>query len=1202
MRAVPHQRLAALTVRLHPALRQHLRSSDTSRSRQGTISVIVPCYNVEAYLPGCLNSIIRQSYSDLEIIVVIDGSPDRSAQIARSYARWDRRVTVIEQPNAGLGAARNTGIRRATGQWIAFADSDDTLPAHAYRTMVESLAETGSDFAVGNIERRKGSNRFIPAWAKDVHRRTRSATNLDEFPQILADVFSWNKLFRRDFFDRVVTSFPEGIRYEDQEPMAKAYAAARSFDVLHQVVYTWYVRDDGSSITQQKSSILDLTDRLTVMGHVNEVLTRWANPHVVERWQSKSVGLDLRAYYNEVPRTGPEYWNALVSGVRDVTKDMDEAAWAGVNVQDRLLARLVEDDQRDDVCVALRHRSESGDGALLDLLATPTVIRPLYLDELRFRPTPADLRPGPTDDRMTVTLLGYRLCGPDIEVSGMAQVPGVDVGHFESSLTAFFLDEHDRVQTPPLRLTRFSDATLDELANNSAASQAASGFRIRINRAALCEWISQEVPAMDDDPLLHPGWALELTLEIAGRVWSSPVTSWDKRWTANRLDVSELVDGIRLVPIFTNGRGLHFHLYRPRVIATAVTVRDRELTVSAVERDGAPITHISASCSVFGLTRQASTSMVDGQFSATLQLPPLPLGARPRKSFVWGIRAHVGDQRLPVDFEGSSTDLASDAGERRLRLTTLTTGRLRLLDSKMQASVTKVDVAADARAFTVHGQAEPPLGQPFALALVSDHGLWQPDSMQHDPHTSSFTATFTVTTSLFGHEVARPTAGWSLRLLASADTPAGSLWISVGPAAVIDVSPHFLHWTKGERLAFRFTVTTEARALWVNTRSVLDETEMVQIGQKRLWDGIPALLRSPLHDAVLFSTFGGRSAGDSPLAIHDELRSRGCPSRLIWEVADGLAVTPEGTETVVIGSAEHVKLLHTSSHLVNNNNFPFWYRKRPDQFYLQTWHGTPLKRIGKHVPMTNLSLSYRDLMSREPQAWDVLLAQNDFATEALADAFDYPGEVLNLGYPRNDALTSADDRRRAAVRNRLGVSDNVRLVLYAPTWRDNVKTATGGYALVNHLDLAKVAAAFGGESTLLVRGHSNTPGLTSVPAANILDVSRYPDINDLMIVADVLVTDYSSVMFDYVNTGRPMLFLVPDLAEYAGETRGFYLDFENIAPGPLLSTTEEVLDALASLDRVSTDFVDRYASFKETFAPRDDGSAATRVVDAIWGR
>ena len=1213
-RSIPHHRWEVLRDRVHPALRQTVASAlSPSPAGMGRVSVIVPCYNVEEYLADCLDSIVRQKYRDLEIIVVIDGSPDRSIEIARGYARWDRRISVVEQPNAGLGAARNTGIRLARGEFIAFVDSDDTLPPKAIETMVSCLSASGSDFVVGNLERRNAARSWVPLWAQDVHRRDRIGLRLDDFPEVLADVFAWNKLFRREFFDRAVGSFPEGIRYEDQEPSAKAYSTAAAFDVLHDVVYSWYIRGDGTSITQQKSNIADLTDRLTVMSKVADVLRTRASEHVLHEWQAKSLGLDLRSYYNEVPRTGDDYWQALASGVAAVAEGMDPQTWGLVSLHDRLLARMVEQGHRDDIRTALRRRSEVGDAWEADFSVEPPQARPLYLEDLpTFRPTAADLALTAVDNRMRVTVFGYEVEEDDLVVTGMAWVPGLDLASSTTSLTAHLVDESvDGPLTPDsdlvLSVERFDDVVLDELAAQASPSQATSGFRVRVDLADLAAALEARHPAVDDVVESHPGWHLELELELdrgherAPHRWRSPVTAWDRRWTGNELEVSPLHDGKRVVPVHSAARGLHFHLFAPRVAASQARLDGRDLHLVASSDE--PISEFTISCGPVGVRRSFPAVPVDGGYAATITVPPLPSGASPTTDHRWGLRAVVPSGTLPVVYAGSSGELSTSSPHTGgLRLGLVGPGRLRMLDRKLHASVHAVDVADDLRSFTVTGYAAPDVGAEPILALVSDQDTWLPSDVRLDASSGRFQADFELSTERWGTSVARSTGGYSLRLLRAPGVVDRSVWVPVAPHTVEHVSPHFLHWHQGDDVSFRFTVTSRARALWVNTRAPVPEQDWTRAGQFAARRGIPALLGSPVEDGVLFSTFGGRSAADSPLALYNELVRRDYPHPLVWEVADGTAVVPEGARSVVIGTREHLRALHTSRHLVANNNFPFYFHKHPDQTYVQTWHGTPLKKIGRHVPAPNLSLSYRDLMVREARAWDLLLAQNDFSATALADALGFEGEVLNVGYPRNDLLSTGSEADRARVRARLGVPQGARLVLYAPTWRDNVRTASGGYAMVNHLELDAVSRAFGSGSVLLVRGHSNTPGLGDSTAANIIDVSSYPDITELMLVADVLITDYSSVMFDFVGTGRPMLFLTPDVAEYAGSTRGFYLDFAEIAPGPLLSSTDSVLQALETLPRTETAYRDRYEAFRDQFAPRDDGKAAIRVVDAVWGR
>lgn len=1201
-RRIPHQSWAALRGRVHPALRNELRRRlAPSVPSHGRISVVIPCYNVEHYLPACLNSVISQTYQDLEIIVVIDGSPDSSGTIARQYGRWDRRIRVVEQANAGLGAARNTGIRLATGDYLAFVDSDDTVPTDAYEVLVSSLRRSGSDFAVGNLCRQRGKRTWVPVWAQDVHRRDRLGLTLTEAPEILADVFSWNKLFRRSFFLAHVGGFPEGVRYEDQEPTAKAYASARSFDVLSAVTYRWFIRDDGTSITQQKSNPKDLRDRLEVMRRVANVLTERADESVLRYWQAKSVGLDMRAYYNEVPRTGQEFWDLLRAGVSYVTRSMEPEAWSLVHLHDRLLARMVEADEREDVCTALVLRSELGDGMVVDMGVDPPSGRPLYLDQIRFQPSERDLVLAPGENRLRAMLTGY-LSGQDtITVEGVAYVGGAALTADNSTLTAQLVDDRNGEQLPLAGTTieRTSDPAFDELASNAALSQAGSGFRVVLPVVEVRSALATLGVDSDVSPELH----LELSLAAGGSQWTGPLLTRDQRGMANRLLPGPLEDGVRIVARFADDVGLLLGLVRSHVAVQDLRLHGREVELDiAAHAAAGTIESVTARCDVLGL--QVTSSLPPGTTGGPVRLvfPSLPPGAQPHKQYRWSLEARAGGQVAPVAWHTDAQSLAAAVPAAGLVPRVDRRGHLELMDRKMDALVLGVDVSADAETFVVRGLAHLPAGQPFLLTLTTGSEFWAPEATEWDPLTGRFSACFAVTATVFGQAgVARDSGAYTLRLLAQAGTTVRSVWVPVMEGRLPDVTPGFLSWHAGAHASIRFTLTSTARALWVHVRPPLPEQEWLRVGQRRLQESVPTLLRSPLEDRVLFSTFGGKAPADSPLAIYRELRERG-HDRLTWALADGSDWAPDGASSVLIGSTEYYEALHTSRWLVNNNNFPYYFRKRPDQFYLQTWHGTPLKRIGAHVPAANLSLSYRALMRREAQAWDVLLAQNDFSSRIFPEAFAYEGKVLTLGYPRNDRLATATELQCAAVRQRLGLDPHELVVLYAPTWRDNIRTASRRYASVSYLDLPRISAHLSDGGRLLIRGHSNTPGFSSAGEhANILDVTAYPDIADLMAVADILVTDYSSAMFDFAVTGRPIIFLVPDLEEYAGTTRGFYLDFAEIAPGPLATTTEQVVDLLSSPETLKAPFADRYAAFAERFVPLDDGSAAARVVDAVWG-
>ncbi|MEY4648571.1 MAG: hypothetical protein RL009_987, partial [Actinomycetota bacterium] len=312
-------------------------------------------------------------------------------------------------------------------------------------------------------------------------------------------------------------------------------------------------------------------------------------------------------------------------------------------------------------------------------------------------------------------------------------------------------------------------------------------------------------------------------------------------------------------------------------------------------------------------------------------------------------------------------------------------------------------------------------------------------------------------------------------------------------------------------------------------------------------------------NAVLFEAFEGKVIGDSPYEIFRYLKSVRPDLTFYWSVKPGVEA-PDGSIGLTWSSRAWFEALATSKYLVNNSNFPWYFRKVPGQVYLQTWHGTPLKRLGRDVGVDQFSALYQQTMDREAKAWDYLIAPNGFCAERFPGIFGYTGEQLVTGYPRNDRLSKTTDAQRQLIRAKLGVTDpSEQLVLYAPTWREFNRTATGNWDTVNFFDPnAELPEGF----TLLFRGHHNTHAAHSEKVSGrAIDVTKYPDVTDLYLAADILVTDYSSVMFDYTVTGKPILFLAPDLERYRAE-RGFYLDYEAEVPGPIFKTADELTAAL----------------------------------------
>jgi CDP-glycerol glycerophosphotransferase len=323
----------------------------------------------------------------------------------------------------------------------------------------------------------------------------------------------------------------------------------------------------------------------------------------------------------------------------------------------------------------------------------------------------------------------------------------------------------------------------------------------------------------------------------------------------------------------------------------------------------------------------------------------------------------------------------------------------------------------------------------------------------------------------------------------------------------------------------------------------------------------------------------------------------------LWTVKDTQIELPDTVRPVRQWGAEWYEAMARSRYVVTNAHLPEWFRRRNGQIVVQTWHGTPLKRIGFDIEDVQFANPrYLEKVAKETPSWSYLVSPNAFSTPIMRRAFRYQGEIIETGYPRNDMLASPDrDLLAERVRERLGLPPGKRAVLYAPTWRDDSFYGPGKYRLDLRLDLDRAESVLGDDYVLLIRRHPNV--VDTIPATAggfVRDVSSYPDVAELFLVADVLLTDYSSLMFDYANTGRPMLFFTYDLEHYRDQLRGFYFDFERQAPGPLLGSADEVIEALLSIDQVAHDYSGPYARFAERFCALDDGKAAQRVIERFF--
>ncbi|BFV56114.1 bifunctional glycosyltransferase/CDP-glycerol:glycerophosphate glycerophosphotransferase [Kitasatospora sp. CMC57] len=360
-----------------------------------------------------------------------------------------------------------------------------------------------------------------------------------------------------------------------------------------------------------------------------------------------------------------------------------------------------------------------------------------------------------------------------------------------------------------------------------------------------------------------------------------------------------------------------------------------------------------------------------------------------------------------------------------------------------------------------------------------------------------------------------------------------------------------------------------------------------------------AFRRLPLDDRLaVYAAYWYRGYACNPAAIYRKALELVPHVRGVWVVENRAqaAELPADVPYVLVNTPAYLRLMATAKYFINNVNFPHTMVKRPGTVHVQTQHGTPVKAMGmdlKDHPAAADGMDF-DRLREAVDRWDYLVSPNPHTSEHFTRAFPGHYELLETGYPRNDRLALATPAEVAEVRARLGLAAGRRTVLYAPTHREG----QGGYE--PSLDLRELAEKLGPGYTVLVRAHyfrdgGAGPTTTGPYAAEVVDVSAHPVVEDLYLAADVLVTDYSSMMFDYAVLDRPVVIYAPDWEQYR-QVRGVYFDLLAFPPGAVATEPGALTEALLADDPAPA----ARAAFRERFCPWDDGGAAERVVRRIF--
>lgn len=369
---------------------------------------------------------------------------------------------------------------------------------------------------------------------------------------------------------------------------------------------------------------------------------------------------------------------------------------------------------------------------------------------------------------------------------------------------------------------------------------------------------------------------------------------------------------------------------------------------------------------------------------------------------------------------------------------------------------------------------------------------------------------------------------------------------------------------------------------------------------------------------VVFEAYQGRQYACSPKALYEHMLAHDGYDTysFVWVCKHPqeylfLQNNPR-TKVVSYNSWEATQCFRKAKYWIVNFRVPPTVVKMPSQIMVQCWHGTPFKKIGLDIESTRkgavssldkISFDYR----LDAEKYDYFLSPSAFASEKFISAFNLKelGKeeiILEEGYPRNDFLFNHTQEDVQRIKQRLHIPQNKKVLLYAPTWRDDQHALGRGYLYKPSIDFELLKDRLGDSYVILYRTHyliSNSFDFSRFEGF-VFDVSKVDDVNEIYIASDILITDYSSVFFDFANLKRPILFYMYDYENYRNNLRDFYLTLDEL-PGPVVEDVESLLDEIGALEHDTQSWQQKIGKFNTRFNYLDDGKASERVLTHVFG-
>jgi len=1150
------------------------------------ISVIVPGYNVDPYLEECLDSLASQTLSGLQIIMVNDGSPGKTPEIMDEYAARYENFEVIHQENQGLGAARNNGVPFAKGAYLSFVDSDDRLPSDAYEKMYQSARKTGSDIVIGAVDCFNSTKQIKSSLHKKAIHDTIYGTHISKNPELFYDTTAWNKIFKKSFWDEHKFAFPTGMLYEDIPVTIPAHFLAKSVDVLSDTIYHWRVREGNDrSITQSRAEYKNFSDRVKALNMVDAFFEE--HPLSKELAIAKSykwISLDYLLYIDQLLEVDDEYLAQFQATLKSELSKIEPEVFKMLPLPEQMKYHFALNDQLD-LMFKLQKKSLEQ--------VKPYLKNGRYFVDYSYQESfPIDFFDITDHLKIQSRISSVEIIDSKVVILGHAYIHQVDS---KRAADVRLRAELVNISTS----TRFPiEAVVSKNTQNTRKwGLRKAGALLPTARVYNYDYSDFQLTFDHHEALamLKEGiWKIEISLTVGAVEKTAFLANPIKN---SKRSNGKVVQGYELLPKYNNIWELTFQVEKVTQIIEEIRQEQDGLVIKGWQKeiasDDALVLRLGQAEKHYALrlAGEAETIYIDhsSEVYPFEVLVPVEAYFCLEEQTTWELLLVSSGRREKCIatsefnfkhfiFEGKEVLVALDASARlsfsfyhyvhpRLNKIEWKTDELLYLDLGNDAIsenhklvlVSREDGAEKPFDLTLSNgkyAVEIPFinafdDMPFAL------GIWDFFLETADTETKKVRKQL-----LFGENTSDKLACRINRKVRT--TPYKNLNNALSMNNV-------LHWNRFENSPMKKKMIQ---------RLIYPMMRLLPIKKK----------------TIIFESYWGRSYSCNPRAIYEYIEARNSNYECIWFLDNENTHIDGNGKKVRKESWRYWYYLARGKYFVENANFPDAYVKRPTQIEVQTLHGTFLKKMGLDDFSAFDTEAKKQALLRRASRWDYLVSPSEYMTEISRRVFRYKKEMLETGFPRNDILyTHNHSESIDALKDKFGLPKDKKILLYAPTFRSR-----GDFKV--ELDLDQLAEALSDEYIVLMRLHYFVAKSLDISKYGdfVRNVSSYPDIQELYLVADVLMTDYSSVMFDYTNLKRSMIFFAYDLEVYRDILRGMYLDYEKEIPGPIVRTTVEIADLLLNLDELQEKYAEKIEAFYQIHCMYGRGDSTQQVYERVF--